>query len=90
MAILLLFAAFISLVALVILAISFPQVTDQIISAADAVIFYLGQAMDIVWVFLPKTSTIAFMTICISVEGIYLGYKFVMWILKKIPTASIS
>lgn len=90
MGILLLFAAFIALVALYILAVQFPAVIDQMISASDAILFYLGQAMDIVWVFIPRASTLAFMGICISVEVVYLGYKFILWILKKIPTASIS
>lgn len=90
MGILLLFVAFIALVALYILAVQFPSVIDQMVSASQAILFYIGQAMDIVWVFIPRTSTLAFMGICIAVEVVYLGYKFILWILKKIPTASIS
>lgn len=59
-------------------------------SAVDALIFYLGQAMDIVWLFVPKTVTIALMTLAIGVEVVVLGYKFVMWILRKIPMAGIN
>lgn len=90
MGIIILFVAFIALVALYILAVQFPEVVTQMTSAADAIIFYIGQAMDIVWVFVPRTATLAFMGICVAVEVVYLGYQFVLWILKKVPTASIS
>lgn len=80
--------AMIALVVGLIVVIEFPQVTDVILSAADALMFYIGQALDIVWVFVPKTSTIFFMTIAITVEGIVLGYHFVMWVIRKLPVGS--
>lgn len=82
--------AFIGLVVLYILAIEFPSVAPQISSAIDAIIFYLGQAMDIVWLFVPKSITITLMTLAIAVEVIVLGYKFIMWILRKVPVAGID
>lgn len=83
-------AAIIALVVSYLVAITFPELIPAIGSAVDALIFYLGQAMDIVWLFVPKTITIALMTLAIAVEVVVLGYKFVMWILRKIPTAGIS
>lgn len=90
MAIIILFVAFIALIGLYVFSINFPTVVPQISSAIDALIYYLGQAMDIVWLFVPKTITLTLMTLAIAVEVIVLGYKFIMWILRKIPVASID
>lgn len=90
MAVVILIAVFIGLVVTYIVAIQFPGLADQIISATDALIFYLGQALDIVWIFVTKTITIVLMSLAIGVEVIVLGYKFVMWILRKIPMAGIQ
>ena len=83
-------AAFIGILVAAIFVIEFPAVAPQILTAIDAIIYYMGQAMDIVWLFVPKEITITLMTLAIAVEGIVLGYKFVMWILRKIPTAGIK
>lgn len=85
-----LIAAFIAIIVAYLLVISFPGIADVVVSAADALIFYLGQAMDIVWLFVPKAVTVTLMSLSIAVEVIVLGYKFVMWILRKIPTAGIN
>lgn len=85
-----LIAAFIAIIVAYLLVISFPGIADVVVSAADALIFYLGQAMDIVWLFVPKAVTVTLMSLAIAVEVIVLGYKFVMWILRKIPTAGIN
>lgn len=90
MVLFILIAAFIALVVTYVIAIEFPSVAPQISSAIDAIIYYLGQAMDIVWLFVPKEITITLMTLAIAVEGIVLGYKFIMWILRKIPVAGID
>ncbi len=83
-------AAIIALVVAYIVAITFPELIPAVGSAVDALVFYLGQAMDIVWLFVPRTLTVALMTLAIAVEVVVLGYKFVMWILRKIPTAGIT
>lgn len=83
-------AAFIAIIVAYILIIEFPALAPQVSSIVDAIIYYLGQAIDIVWLFVPKTITIALMSLAIAVEVIVLGYKFVMWILRKIPTAGID
>lgn len=83
-------AAIIAIIAAYLLVITFPSLAPAVESALDALIFYVGQAMDIVWVFVPKTITITLMSLAIAVEVVVLGYKFVMWILRKIPTAGIS
>lgn len=88
MAVVIFLIAMIALVIGLIVVIQFPEVTDVILSASDALMFYIGNALDIVWIFVPKTSTLAFMTISITVEGLVLGYHFVMWIIRKLPVGS--
>ena len=83
-------AAIIAIIVAYLLVIEFPEVIPVMASALEAIVYYLGQAMDIVWLFVPKTATLAFMGLAISIEIIVMGYKFVMWILRKIPTAGIS
>lgn len=90
MVVAILIGVFIALIAAYLLVIQFPGLIDAVGSAVDALIFYLGQAMDIVWLFVPKTVTLALMTLAIGVEVVVLGYKFVMWILRKIPMAGIN
>ncbi len=90
MVVAILIGVFIALIAAYLLVIQFPGLIDAVGSAVDALIFYLGQAMDIVWLFVPKTVTLALMTLAIGVEVVVLGYKFVMWILRKIPMAGID
>lgn len=83
-------AAFIAIVVAYISSISFPSIAAQVSSAIDAIVFYLGQALDIVWLFVPRTITVTLMSLAVAVEVIVLGYKFVMWILRKIPVAGID
>ena len=90
MVLFILIAAFIGLVVAYVMAISFPEIAPQLQSILDALIYYLGQAMDIVWLFVPKTITVTLMTLAIAVEIIVMGYHFVMWILRKIPVAGIN
>lgn len=70
--------------------ITFPDVLPYFRTALDALIFYLGKSMDIVWIFVPPGPVRAFMSLAIAVELTVLSYKFVMWILRKIPTSSVT
>lgn len=83
-------AAFIALIVTYLLVIEFPELAPQVLSVVDAIVYYIGQAMDIVWLFVPKTITITLMSLAIAIEVIVYGYKFVMWVLRKIPTAGID
>lgn len=87
---LILFGILIGIVVVAILAISFPEVSTQIISYIDFMFGYIQQAMGIVWLFVPRSITVTLMTLVVGVEVIVLGYKFVMWVLRKIPTAGVS
>lgn len=83
-------AAFIALIVAWIVIIQFPSLASQVTTILDALVFYLSEAMDIVWLFVPRTITITLMSLAIAVEVVVLGYKFVMWILRKVPTAGID
>jgi len=87
---LIIIGAIIAILSAYLLAITFPELAPQIMTALDAIVFYLGQAMDIVWLFVPREFTLILMMLAISVQIIVYGYHFVMWILRKIPTAGIS
>lgn len=87
---LILFGVFLALIVAWVFVIEFPVLAEQVTSSLDALIFYLGQAMDIVWLFVPRTITITLMSLAIAVQVIVLGYKFIMWILRKIPLAGIE
>lgn len=66
------------------------QIFDTVYTYVDAIIYYLGQAMDIVWLFIPRTIAVSCMTFCVSAYLIKYVYKFAMWVLRKIPFAHIS
>lgn len=87
---LIIISAIIAIIVAYLLVITFPELIPAVYSAGDALVFYLGQAMEIIWIFVPREITLALMTLAIAVEIIVLGYHFVMWILRKIPTAGIS
>lgn len=87
---LILFGILIGIVVTAILAVSFPAVSTEIIIYIDYMFGYIEQAMGIVWLFAPRGITITLMTLTIGVEVIVLGYKFVLWVLRKIPTAGVS
>lgn len=63
---------------------------DTIYSYVDAIIYYLGQAIDIVWLFVPKTIAVTCMQFAIGAYLLKYVYKFAMWVLKKIPFLHIS
>lgn len=87
---LILIGVFIAIFVGLVLVIQFPSLIDVIYTYVDAIIYYVGQGLDIVWLFVPKALTVPLMSLAIAVEVIVLGYKFVMWIVRKIPTASIN
>lgn len=87
---LILIGVFIAIFVGLVLVIQFPSLIDVIYTYVDAIIYYVGQGLDIVWLFVPKALTVPLMSLAIGVEVIVLGYKFVMWIVRKIPTASIN
>lgn len=65
-------------------------IISQAQTYVEAIIFYLGQAMDIVWLFVPKTIALTCMGFSVAANLVRYAYKFLMWVLRKIPFAHIS
>lgn len=63
---------------------------DVIYTYVDAIIYYIGQAIDIVWLFVPKTIALTCMSFSIGAYVIKYVYKFAMWVLRKVPFVHIS
>lgn len=91
--------AFVALLAFIILLFGFVisfllgdsiTIFGQFDSYLDAIIFYLGQALDIVWLFVPKTIALICMGFSITSNVIRWVFKVALWVLRKIPFAGIS
>lgn len=80
---------FLAIFVAIVLVIQFPEMLSAVATYVDALIYYMGQAMDIVWLFVPKAITVPLMSLAVAVELLYLGYQLVMWIIRKLPTASM-
>lgn len=90
MVLIILIGVFVALIVSFVLVIQFPGLSDVVLTALDAIIYYIGQVMDIVWLFVPRTATILLGTLAISIEVVVSAYKFAMWVLRKIPVAGID
>lgn len=91
--------AFVALLAFIILLFNFVisfllgdtiTIFGQFESYLDAIIFYLGQALDIVWLFVPKTIALVCMGFSLTFNVIRRAFKVALWVLRKIPFAGIS
>lgn len=66
------------------------SIFSQYSSYVDAIIYYLGQVIDIVWLFVPRTIALACMSFAIAGYLIKYVYKFAIWVLRKVPFLHIS
>lgn len=91
--------AFVALLAFIILLFGFVisfllgdtiSIFSQFETYIDAIIFYLGQALDIVWLFVPKTIALTCMGFSITANVIRWVYRLALWVLRKIPFAGIN
>lgn len=85
--------AFIALVFPLVIAALVAQeihIFSQITTYIDAIVFYMGQGMNIVWLFIPKTISIVCMSFTITLNVMKYAYKFLMWIFRKIPFLHIT
>lgn len=91
--------AFVALLAFIILLFGFVisfllgdsiTIFGQFDTYLDAIIFYLGQALDIVWIFVPKTIALICMGFSIASNALRQVFKVALWVLRKIPFAGIS
>lgn len=77
--------ALIAFVAVVFFSIQFPGFLDAFSTYEQAIVFYLGEAMDIVWLFVPKAIFLPCMTLAIAVEVLVRTLDITKWVIEKIP-----
>lgn len=66
------------------------HIFEQLPTYVDAIVFYIGQGMDIVWLFVPKAISLVCMSFSITANVLRYTYKFILWVLKKVPFLHIS
>lgn len=66
---------------------AFPSSIMDIVNWAAA---YLGSGFGLLYTFTNRSVVRTLFTITIATEGIIYGYKFVMWVAKKIPMFGVS
>lgn len=79
---LIIMAAAIALVLTMLLSITFPEIAPELMTAVDAIVFYLGQSMDIVWLVAPRNFTLILMILAVAVQFVVYTYHFVRWIVR--------
>lgn len=75
---------------LLLLPIRLASMPDTVSDIIQDVIGYLIQGVAIVQTYTHFAFLFALFTFCAAVEALYLGYHFVMWILRKIPFLGID
>lgn len=77
--------ALIAFVAIVFFSIQYPSFLEAFSTYEAALVFYMGQAMDIVWLFVPKAIFLPCMTLAVSVEILTRSLDITKWVVEKIP-----
>lgn len=67
-----------------------PLLTDEVHGYINSFFAYLCDGASILANFTPLPYLAAIFTIILAVDGGILIYKFVLWVLRKIPMAGIS
>lgn len=65
-------------------------VFGQIDTYLEAIVFYIGRALDIVWVFVPREISIVCMTYGIALWLFRREYTLIRWVLRKIPVFHVD
>lgn len=67
-----------------------PAMPSEVFSTITSVATYLAQGMKFLNVFVSVSLLQTLLGITFTVEAIIYGYKFVMWVSKKIPMFGVS
>lgn len=67
-----------------------PSFPSSIMTTVNYMAQYLGTGASFIYSFVYPSVIQALLAITVTVESIVLGYKFVMWIAKKIPMFGVS
>ena len=70
--------------------VSFPAMPAEITTALGDMLYYMGEAMAIVWLIVPRDLVIVGLPVILVLENFDKLYSVIMWILKKIPALGIS
>lgn len=90
MALTILIIAFIGIIVAATASISLPELPSQLSTYLSAFFYYIGKASDIVFLFVPKTITIALISTAIFLRIAVWLYRVILWVLRKIPMAGIE
>lgn len=77
--------ALIAFVAVVFFSIQFPGFLEAFSTYENALVFYFGNAMDIVWLFVPKAIFVPCIAIAVSIEILTRSLDITKWVVEKIP-----
>lgn len=67
-----------------------PPLPSAVASAFASVAPYLSSGASLVFFFVDKTLVTSLMTVTLVVESVIYGYRFVLWVAKKIPMFGVS
>lgn len=70
--------------------INIPNIPDNVVTVVDGYIYYLSQGFSILSCYLDLGYLFTLFSLILLVDVGLLLYKFVMWILRKIPMLGIS
>lgn len=67
-----------------------PSYPTAVVDSANLFISYLGQGMQIFYLFVYPQPVKAMLAFTVAIITVYEGYKLVMWVVKKIPMFGVS
>lgn len=78
------------LAALYAVLVGFPSMPDGVVSGVSLIASYIGQGVGFLYNFVYEDVVKAMFAAVLVVEGIILAYKFVMWVVRKLPMFGVS
>lgn len=69
---------------------SLPGLPDGVAAILDTFKIYLMSGMGMIKSYTHWNYLTTLLVIVIAMDGVFYGYKFVMWIIRKIPALSIK
>lgn len=67
-----------------------PPIPPDLFSTIDTLALYFTQGAKVLMSFVYGDVVVALLGILLAFIGIYEAYKFVMWVMKKIPMLGVS
>lgn len=78
------------LAALYLALVGLPAFPAAAVSAINNILVYLGEGVGFLFYFTNYTVVRTLIFITLTFETVLMGYKFVMWVAKKIPMFGVS